>query len=370
MRMIFQRAALASAFQTVAGVVPTRTPKPVLQNVKLQATLGEATLIGTDQEVGIRCKLTDVDVQKGGEVLLPTNRVLAILRELRGDGVVLETDEQQVVIRADHAEYKLPVEDPAEFPPVTEFAGENYFVVQGGLLKQMIKRTAFATDPESTRYALGGVLLDLQGEKLSLVATDTRRLALTEGTCSKKGDAKAETQTPVIPTKAMSLIERSVIDDAAEVHFVINANDVLVRVGSSTIYTRLVEGRFPRYRDVIPNSSKVKIDLTAGSFYSAVRQAQIVTSEESRGVIFAFSSGLITLNSSAADVGQSRVELPISYDGPEVKINFDPRFVADFLKVLEPEQSLTLDLIDSESAAAFRTQDGYTYIVMPLSMDR
>lgn len=370
MRMIFQRAALASAFQTVAGVVPTRTPKPVLQNVKLQAMQGEATLIGTDQEVGIRCKLTDVDVQAAGEVLLPTNRVLAILRELRGDTIGVEADEKQVVIRADHAEYKLPVEDPVEFPTVAEFAGEDYFVVQGGLLKQMIKRTVFATDPESTRYALGGVLMDINGDNLSLVATDTRRLALTEGKCSKKGDAKAGTSTPVIPTKALSLIERSVTDDAAEIHMIVNANDVLIRCGGSTIYSRLVEGRFPRYRDVIPNGAKVKIDLAAGSFYSAVRQAQIVTSEESRGVIFTFGPGMISMNSSVADVGQSRVELPISYDGPEVKINFDPRFVADFLKVLEPEQNLSVELIDSESAALFRTQDGYSYIVMPLSMDR
>jgi DNA polymerase-3 subunit beta len=368
--MIFQRAALASAFQTVSGVVPTRTPKPVLQNVKLLASLGEATLMGTDQEVGIRCKLTDVDVQRGGEVLLPTNRVLAMLRELHGDGVVMEASEQRVTIKGDQAEFTLPVEDPAEYPTVAEFAGEDYFVVPAGLFKQMIKRTAFATDPESTRYALGGVLMDLSGDSLSLVATDTRRLALSEGKCSKKGNATAGMAAPVIPTKALSLIERSVTDDAAEVRFVIKTNDVLIGIGGSTIYSRLVEGRYPRYRDVIPTGGKVKIELTAGPFYSAVRQAQIVTSEESRGVIFTFAPGLITLHSSAADVGQSKVELPVSYDGPEVKINFDPRFVADFLKVLEPEQSLTVDMIDSESAAAFRTQDGYTYIVMPLSMDR
>ena len=103
---------------------------------------------------------------------------------------------------------------------------------------------------------------------------------------------------------------------------------------------------------------------------SAVRQAQIVTNEESRGVDFAFSKGLLTLNSQAADIGQSRVELPVSYDGADLAITFDPRFVAEFLRVLEPERQVRLDLIDAESAAVLRTDDGYTYVIMPLSRDR
>src|SRR5205807_2143267 len=125
-----------------------------------------------------------------------------------------------------------------------------------------------------------------------------------------------------------------------------------------------------KYQDVIPTNSGTSIELVVGPFYAAVRQAQIVTSEESRGVDFEFAPGLMTLSSRAAEIGESKVELPIGYDGAPLVITFDPRYVADFLRVLESEQPVRLELTDSESAAVFRTEDGYTYIVMPLSRDR
>lgn len=370
MRLTCQRAALAAALQTVSGVVPTRTPKPILQNVKLVASEGSAILIGTDQEVGIRYRLREADVQSPGEVLLPTSRAVAILRELQGDTVAIESKGDAIWLRGDRAEYSLAAIDPAEFPTVGEFEEKSYYTISARQLKQMIRRTIFATDIESTRYALGGVLVELSGDTITLAATDTRRLAVIKGQCGVQGTPNAETATPVVPSKAMSLIERSLVNDEETVSLVIRGNDVLVKTELTTIYSRLVEGRFPRYKDVIPSTSKVSIDLPVGAFHQAVRQAQIVTNEESRGVDFNFDSGLLTLKSQAAEIGESTVELPIGYDGAKLPITFDPRYVADFLKVLEPEQQVKLDLIDSESAAVFRTDDGYTYIIMPLSRDR
>ena len=121
---------------------------------------------------------------------------------------------------------------------------------------------------------------------------------------------------------------------------------------------------------MIPSKASTTVELVVGPFYSAIRQAQIVTEEDSRGVDFRFASGLLTLTSKSADVGQSVIQLPISYDGADLAILFDPRFIADFLRVLEPERQIRLDLIDAESAAVFRTDDAYTYVVMPLSRDR
>lgn len=370
MKILCQRGALTAAFQTVSGVVPTRTPKAILQNVKLEATKGQAVLIGTDQEVGIRYRIVEADVQSPGEILLPTNRVLAILREMQGDSVSIEATDSGIWVRGDRAEYKLGSENPAEFPAVAEFGEQPCHTISARLLRQMIKRTLFATDTESTRYALGGVLVELKGETITLAATDTRRLAVVRGQCAGSGGGGAENPAPVVPSKAMSLIERSLTDENESVSIAIRQNDVLVKTSHATIYSRLVEGRFPRYQDVIPTQSQITLDLTAGPFYSAVRQAQIVTSEESRGVDFQFKSGLLTLCSRAAEIGESKVELPIGYDGAELVITFDPRYIADFLRVLETEQPLKLELSDSESAAVFRTEDGYTYIAMPLSRDR
>jgi DNA polymerase-3 subunit beta len=132
-----------------------------------------------------------------------------------------------------------------------------------------------------------------------------------------------------------------------------------------------LEGRYPRWRDVFPQRDKsVKIDLTVGPVRDSVRQAAIVASEESRGVDFTFGDGTLLMSGQTADVGQSRVELPISYDGPAITITLDHRFVTDFLKVLDAEKSFTIDLEDGEGAAVCTTDDGFGYVIMPLARDR
>ncbi|MEX0702573.1 MAG: DNA polymerase III subunit beta [Planctomycetales bacterium] len=369
MKLHCHRPALTTAFQVVGGVVPTRTPKEILRSVKLQAAGGTVTLTGTDTEVGIRYEIPGVEAEGDVTALLPAARMMSILRELTDEGVDLEITADAVWVRSGSSEFKLAAADPAEFPEVAAFQDSQYHVVPGRGLREMIRRTLFATDEESTRYALGGVLVELSGDAIALAATDSRRLAVAKSACRAEG-AKLEPPHPVVPSKAMQLIERSIADDDEEVWLAVHQNDVVVRSGASTISSQLVQGRFPRYADVIPRDSNVIIDLLVGPFHSAVRQAQIVTDEESRGVDFVFGNGKLTLISQAADVGQSKIEVPIPYDGDELRILFDPRFVADFLRVLDPEQQVRLHLIDAESAAVFRVEDAYTYVVMPLSRDR
>ncbi|GAB4139608.1 MAG: DNA polymerase III subunit beta [Planctomycetaceae bacterium] len=370
MKLHLHKGSLLTALQVVNGVIPTRTPKEILKNVKLQARDNLVTLSGTDQEIGIRYELPGVEIESPGETLLPTNRMISILRELTDNSVALELSERGVQVRSGQSEFELAAEDSAEFPPVAEFDADTYVSVTGNLLREAIRRTVFATDTESTRYALGGVLLELEEDSFTLAATDSRRLAVVKSACKTVGDVSLGENPPVIPSKAMSLIERSIENDDDEVHIAIQENNVLIKSGHSTISSRLVEGRFPKYRDVIPAESKVSVEFLVGTFLSAVRQAQIVTNDESRGVDFTFVDGRLKLSSKAADIGQSTIELPIEYSADELTITFDPRFIAEFLRVLEPEKSVRLDLIDSESAAVFRTDDAYTYVTMPLSRDR
>jgi DNA polymerase-3 subunit beta len=370
MKLHCHRPTLATAFQIVSGVVPSRTPKEVLRNVKLQVGGGKATLIGTDQEVGIRYDIPGVETDSDGEVLLPKDRVIAILRELTDDGLDLQVNETALWVRSASSEFRLASEDPAEFPPVQAFDATSYHVVPAASFKEMIKRTVFATDTESTRYALGGVLMEFGTDKLTMAATDSRRLAVVSTASSTIGTVEPRATHPVVPAKALSLIERSITDNDQDVYLAVYPNSVLVKVGSSTIYSRLVEGRFPRYADVIPSAGGSVIELLVSSFYSAVRQAQIVTNEESRGVDFTFDNGVLRLTSVAADIGQSKIEMPISYDGTPITITFDPRYISDFLRILDPSTSVKLQLLDGESAAVMRTDDGYIYVIMPLARDR
>ncbi|QDT62810.1 DNA polymerase III subunit beta [Calycomorphotria hydatis] len=370
MKLQCHRPLLAAAFGTVGGVVPTRSPKEILKNVLLIAEDGKATLIGTDSEIGIRLTIPEVHVEASGQTLLPAARVQQILRELTDDEVRIELEEDAVWIRCGHSEFRLSPENATEFPPVPDFEEANYYALQGGVLKESIRRTVIATDAESTRYALGGVLIEPANDRVTFAATDSRRLSVIHSPCRVEGTLEQVGTGPVIPSKAMSLIASTISDEDAEVHLAIHTNDALVRSGNCTISSRLVQGRFPKYQAVIPDETPISIDMVVGPFFSAVRQAQIVTSEDSRGVDFTFAEGTLTLTSSAADVGQSKIEMPISYDGEAVTITFDPRFVADFLRVLDNETSFVFGLKDGDSQAVMRVGDSFTYVVMPLSRDR
>ena len=383
MKLHCDRPALAAAFTTVGAAVPARSPREILKNVRLDADGDRAVLCGTDGEVGVRVKLDGVGVERPGSTLLPAQRVQQILRELNDDTVHLELgpapgpagaeENDAVWIRAGHSEFRLSPEDPAEFPPVADFEQESYHTLAEGVLKAAVRRTLFATDTESTRYALGGVLVEAGdgGDSLTFAATDSRRLAVVEAAAGATGSpGTGPKDGPVIPAKALSILDRVLGEADGEVFLTLRENDVLCKAGDVVVSARLVEGRFPRYRQVIPAESKHTVEMVAGPFYSAVRQAQIVTSDETRGVDFTFEEGNLTLTSRAADVGASKIELPVQYDGDPLTITFDPRFVAEFLRVLEPEATFTAGLNDPDSAAVFRAGGDYTYVIMPLSRDR
>jgi DNA polymerase-3 subunit beta len=371
MKITCDREKLLSAFQTAAAVAPSRSPKPILQNVKLEVRTESVMLMATDLEIGVRVELPNVEVDAAGAAVLPISRFSSILRESSDPSLKIETDGQNLVVSGTHSEFRLPAENPDEFPAVAGFTETKYHELPSRLFRELVRRTAFATDNESSRYALGGVLLELGNEQVIAVGTDGRRLAKMAGPAKSVGGHQTGDNTTIVPTKAMHLIERALTDADAEIQVAARPNDILVRSPRVTVYSRLVEGRFPRWRDVFPQRSGGKqIDLIVGPFYAAVRQAAIVTSDESRGVDFTFADGKVLLAGRAADVGQSRVELPVAYDGDEIGITLDPRYLSDFLKVLDPEKTFTLELKDSESAAVCSTDDGYGYVIMPLARDR
>jgi len=372
MKALCNREGLLAAFGMVSGVVPARSPKPILQNVKLVADVEDGSvLMATDLEVGIRHRVLGMKVEQPGSVILPTARMGSILRTSTDEELAVEADDERLVVRGLRAEFTLPGEDPSLFPEVPDFAATSYHVIAAADLRKLIRRTMFATDVESTRYALGGVLVELTDESITMVGTDGRRLARMVAGAEAENGATPPAGNPVIPVKALKLIERHLSDDDPPVHLTVQAGSaVLMRTETAVIYSRLVEGRFPRYQDVFPTSVEVRIPLEAGPLRLVVEQASIVTSEESRGVDFQFADGVLKLSSQAADVGSSHVELPIAHEGKPVEITFDPRYLTDALKTLDDNTAIIAELIDSKNAAVFKTDDRYTYVVMPLTRDR
>ncbi len=371
MKAMCDRDGLLTAFTMVDGVAPARSPKPILQSVKLAADPEEGVvLMATDLEVGIRNRVIGVTIEEPGAVILPNGPTRSILRTSNDQELAIETDGEHLIVRGAHAEFKLTSADPDEFPEVPQFVGEVYHVVAAGDLRKLIRRTVFATDPESTRYALGGVLVELTSESISMVGTDGRRLAKATAQATVEGDWQAPAGTPVIPVKALRLIERNLDDADPPVHIMIrSASEVLVRTERSIIYSRLLEGRFPRYQDAFPKTAGVRVPLDVEQFRRTIEQASVATDDDSRGVEFSFREGVLKLSSRAAKVGSSHVETPVSYSGPQLDLKYDPRYLLDALKTLDGVETASLEVIDHKNAAVIRTDDGYTYLIMPLSRD-
>jgi len=369
MKLSCDREKLLQAFQLAAGVAPSRSPKPILENIKLEARPEGVTLMATDLEVGIRIDVPGIEVAAPGDVVLPTKRVGPILRETSDERLSLESDGAKLRIRGERSEFQLPPQNPDEVPAVRPFEESKDHQLPARLLRELLRRTAFATDTESSRYALGGVLLELSETGIIAVGTDGRRLARQEGPAESVGGHVPKEHT-VVPTRAIHLIERGLVDGEESVQIAARENDVMVKSQRVTIYSRLVEGRYPKWRDVFPKMEDMqKVELAVGPFYSAVRQAAVVTSEEHRGVEFIVGGGKLVLPAHGAELGESRVELPIGYEGAETPVRLDPRFMGDFLRVLDPAGVITFSFHDAESAIVCTTGDGYAYVVMPLSRE-
>ena len=364
------REPLLAALQTVAAAVPSRSTKPVLTNVKLDVDGPTAVLSATDLEIGIRTEVEGVETSAPGSVLLPSARLMAIVRESPpGTSFEIESDGTATVVKAARSQFRLPAEAPLEFPSVATFPADACFELATPLVRELVRRTVFATDNESSRYALGGVLIELTESGVIAVGTDGRRLAKMEGPATVQGGEPPATQ-PIVPARAMQLIERSLGDAETPVKLAVQGSDILMQTGPTTISARLVEGRFPRWRDVFPERpDAVTVKVVTGPLLSAVRQAAIVTSEQSKGVDFSFEPGQLVLSGQSAESGQSHVEMPLEFTGEAVSIKLDPRFVGEFLRVLDPGTGIDIELTDGQSACVCRTEDGYAYCVMPLAAD-
>ena len=371
MKIIVEREKFLSAFQIAAAIAPVRSPKEILNYIKLDASGDKAILMATDQGAGIRIDVTNVDIKTPGKALLSVQKVSNILRENSDDKLTIDVSENSVDITGENAEFHLPSANPDEYPTITAFEEDSYFEIPGRAFREIVRRTVFATDTESTRYALGGVLLEIEGDKITAVATDGRRLACMSAEGKAVNGFQTSGTTTIVPSKTLSLLERSLGDVDQTVQIATRSNDILVRTSACMIYSQLVEGRFPAWRQVIPNrQSAAMIDSIAGIMASGLRQASIVADPESRGVDFQFENGSLVLRAATADIGTSRVQLPIAYDGEPIGIMLDARYVGDFFRVLDAEKTFQFDVNSETEPAVLRTEDGYVYVVMPMARNK
>src|SRR3954447_156031 len=370
MKVICNRGALLEAITVAGNVVQARTPKPVLQCLKLTAADDKLTVAATDMEAGIRYVDAQVQIEQPGETLLPADKFRDIVRECVDDTLAIETADDAgwgtASIRGQDSHFKIFTQKASDFPPVPDFEGEPDFTLPGGPLKQLIGQTLFAAAKESTRYAFNGVLVSVKGKKISLVATDGRRLAMAKGDLVSDNTGKDGAKA-IIPAKALTLIDKLVDDPEEAVGFQIKENQILVHTSSATLTSSLVEGQFPPFEDVIPKDCDKKMTASTADFLSKIKLASLLTTEESKGVRLTFNKRGLVLSSRSPESGEATVNFPCKYEGTDVEIGFNPTFLIEALRVVDSDE-ITLELTAPNRPGLLKGGADFLYVIMPVNL--
>jgi DNA polymerase-3 subunit beta len=302
MKVMFNRTVFQEALALVGSIIPSRTPKPILQCIRLTAEKNRVRLCATDLEVGITYHLDQVEIAEEGDVVIPADKLGSIVRESIDETISLEESEATVHLRGSDSHFTIYGHDPEQYPMVPGFEGKADLEVTLGQIQEGIEQSLFAAARESTRYALNGVLWEVVGKKLSLVATDGRRLARCVVSLQKAGHAPEG--RIIVPAKAMSLLEKLSGDSSATVSVRLVDNQIAIACEPVTISSNLVEGNFPKYEDIIPKDYEKKITLATGPVLSAVKRAALLANEDSKGIKLALEKGKMTFSSRAPETGR------------------------------------------------------------------
>lgn len=368
MKIICNREKLNHAFLLAAMVVKAQSTKQILKNIKLEAFTTEAVLLATDMEVGIRVSLPEVEIQVPGCVVLPVDRFSAVLRESTSDEVILESEGTRTRILVGNSTYSFPTENPDNFPPISAFNADKYVKIPSRGLKEAIRRTIFSADAESGKQVFGGIQMLLEGSQLTLTGTDSRRLSTQSLTVEVKGEY-ADSLGVVVPVRSLQLIDRILSSTEEDVYFSPGEHNFYIKTSTVTFFSTLVEGRYPDWRRTLQahiTNNRYTVELMVGTFFSAVRQAAIVVTREMPAVELLLSNGKLVITANSPETGESRVELPVSYEEEELKIRLNPVFLTDFFRTQETESMCRLKLENSQRGALFETSENYHYLVMPL----
>lgn len=371
-----EREKLLDAFLVAASVAPKRSPSPIIENVKMVVEPGSAQFVATDLENSIIVPVEGVTCNCDCELLLPVARFGSILRESTDDELTIVCTDSQIKVKGQRSEFKLSAISPQDFPAVGADISKFAYSVKAGDLLTMIRRSIFAADVTSSRYALGGAMLEFATPNegtdcvIYMVCTDGRRMAVAKSAGVKLDDIGIG--TPIVPVRAMQLIQRSLVGIDADVviEIAISGGSIVVNGGGTTVIARLLEGRFPKWRGSCPiQREDHSIPLMVGEFNASLRQAAIVASDESHGVDITVDDQRLTMTASTAEVGVSRIEMEADYSGPEITLTLDHRFVGEFLKVLDRDQQFNLRVKSTNDAVLFTVGGDYAYVVMPLAKD-
>lgn len=364
MKFTGSRQQLLDAFTVVNAVISTRAIKPILQNLRLVVADGGATLMATDLEVSIRWKVPLEEVAEGGDIVIPAARVLGILRESPVERIGFESKDRAITVTCGKSRFKILGEDPEEFPAIPSFDAQKSLVFQREPFRSLIKKTHFAAARERSRFAFNGVRLQVEGDVARMIGTDGKRMAVMAVPVENPDGI---TTGHIIPTKGLLMFDRVLTDSDATLRVAVDDRQVIIKTAQAEVATRLVDGAFPKYESVIPKESVLTASFKKEDLLSGMRQAKLLTNEESRSVKLSFQDGRLVLAARATDVGEAHVEVDAKIDGTPVEVAFNPDFVIEGLNAIAANE-VTLRVSGKDTPSRIDGEENYVYVVMPVTM--
>tara|TARA_B110000093_G_scaffold83096_1_gene90021 strand:- start:3293 stop:4420 length:1128 start_codon:yes stop_codon:yes gene_type:complete len=365
----------SNGLQQVLNVVGARATMPILSNVLIEAEEGHISLTTTNLDLGIRCRIK-ADVSEPGGLTLPVRKLATIIRELPQNEIFIETNENnQAKITSGGSNFKIMGISTEEFPPLPTFENRHVFELPQAEIVGMLKSVSYGQSTDENRYILNGVYFNFADEKLTLVATDGRRLALTALDTEISEDNAGSL---ILPAKTVAELER-LMGKGEKVKIAFNdrqaAFEISIDDSSDTglvdhlyLVSKIVEGNYPNYRQVIPKETEHRVKIERELMLECVHRAALVTSDKSNSVKLKASKNLLEISGSSAEYGESHESMAIAYDGPEVQVAFNPQFLIEPLKALTKDE-VFFEFKDELSPGLFKTLDNFICVVMPLRLN-
>ncbi|MGI9042442.1 MAG: DNA polymerase III subunit beta [Gemmatimonadales bacterium] len=368
MKLTITREQLQEGLVAVAASIPAKTTLPILSNILLEATKDGIRLSGTDLDIAVSTSVS-ASVDQEGAITLPARKLVEIVRELPSAAIrVTASGEQRVTIECGRSKFRLLGLPREEFPAFPTVRFDGGWRTSSRDLQKLIGHVAFAASTEESRPILNGVLWELRPERMRMVATNGHRLARMDVPTSPAGGAQADL---IVPPKALEQIRRLFGSDE-EVEIARSENHLGFRSSTTQIYTRLIEGPYPNYEQVIPRENDKAATTDKAAFMSALRRMSIVASDQTHRIRMAFASGSCKLSVQTPDLGEAQEEITVSYDGDPLEIGFNASYLLEILKYIPtdevrltfkaPERAATCEPVGWDDPASYLT------LVMPLRL--
>jgi len=374
MKIRIARDELLTGLQRVQGIVEKRNTMPVLSNILLETKQDGIELVATDLEIGVRGHYK-ADVQQAGSVSLSARKLYELLKEVADGEITLTTQENNwVQIQAGRSQFKIVGMAASEFPALPTIEREGRVAIPGSGLSSLIRKTLFAVGDNDARYILNGLLITLHSSEkkvtMRLVGTDGHRLAVAESdlTQSAGTDLPKEIKA-IIPRKAAQEIRRLLEEEEGEPLLGFTKNLVTFQKSGLFLTSRVMEGTYPNYQQVIPKESAKKASIERIALESALRRVAVLSKDKTNAVKVILQNGSITLHTSSPDVGEATEDLPAQYRGESLTTGFNARYLLDALAVMDGD-SVNLEISSPLSPCVLKSDGdpGFLCVVMPMKI--